>query len=97
MRPEGFDWDDAKHELNVRKHQLGFDQARRVFEDSMQMTEYDDRFDYGEARYRAWGLLDDKPHCLVLTVRNGTVRAISLRRAHRKELDHHVPKDADRS
>ena len=88
MRPEGFDWDDAKNELNVRKHQLGFDQARRVFEDSMQMTEYDNRFDYGEHRYRTTGMTPDGLLVVVHTERAGGVtRIISARRAERSEQD----------
>ncbi|MEI9964845.1 MAG: BrnT family toxin [Caulobacteraceae bacterium] len=51
----------------------------------------DVRTDYGEDRYRAFGLLDGEPHCLVFTYRRGEIRAISLRRAHRKEYRRHVP------
>ena len=50
----------------------------------------DDRNAYGETRYRAWGLLDGHYHCLAFTHRNGRVRAISLRRAHKKEIDRYV-------
>ena len=46
----------------------------------------DDRKDYGETRYRAFGFVDGVAHCLAFTVRDGTVRAISLRRARAKEL-----------
>jgi uncharacterized protein len=51
----------------------------------------DDRFDYGEPRFQAYGLLDGKPHCLVFTIRNNAYRPISLRRAHAKEMNRHVP------
>ena len=50
------------------------------------LTRPDDRFDYGEPRYRAYGLLDRQPYCLVFTIRDGAYRPISLRRAHAKEL-----------
>ena len=46
----------------------------------------DDRKDYGEERYRAFGEIYGHPHCLVFTVRDGEVRPISLRRAHQKEV-----------
>jgi uncharacterized protein len=52
----------------------------------------DDRFDYGEPRYRAYGVIDGVSHCLVFTVRNGRYRPISLRRAHAKEMRRHAPK-----
>jgi uncharacterized DUF497 family protein len=51
----------------------------------------DDRFDYGEPRYRAYGLIDGIAHCLVFTIRNEQYRPISLRRAHAKEMKRHVP------
>lgn len=50
----------------------------------------DDRFDYGETRYRAWGHIDGVAYCLVYTIRNGKVRAISLRRAHAEEMKRYV-------
>lgn len=52
----------------------------------------DGRSEYGEVRYRAWGLIDGRAHCLAFTDRDGRIRAISLRRAHQKEMRRHVPK-----
>ena len=46
----------------------------------------DDRFDYGEVRYQAFGRIDGKGHCLVYTIRDGGLRPISFRPAHRKEI-----------
>ena len=51
----------------------------------------DERNAYREVRYRAWGLIDGKAHCLAFTYRNGQVRAISLRRAHKKEMIRYAP------
>ena len=45
----------------------------------------DDRFDYGETRYVAFGPIDDTLYCLVFTFRGTNVRAISLRKANRRE------------
>jgi len=45
----------------------------------------DDRFDYGEPRYRAYGVIDGVSYCLVFTVRNELYRPISLRRARRQK------------
>jgi uncharacterized protein len=50
----------------------------------------DDRFEYGETRYRAWGHIDGQPHFLAFTIRDGKVRPISLRRAHQKEMKRNV-------
>jgi uncharacterized DUF497 family protein len=46
----------------------------------------DDRFDYGETRYIAFGEIEDELHCLVFTFRGSKVRAISLRKATKKEI-----------
>ena len=51
----------------------------------------DDRHVYGETRYRAFGLIDGRPHCLVFVDHGEEVRAISLRRSHAKEYRRHVP------
>ena len=49
----------------------------------------DIRFD-GEPRFRLYGRIDGAPYCLAAVMREGRVRAISLRRAHAKEFNRHV-------
>jgi uncharacterized DUF497 family protein len=44
---------------------------------------------FSEPRFRAYGLIDGVAYCLAYTIRGGAVRAISLRRAHRKEMEQH--------
>lgn len=85
-------FDLAKDAANVAKHGLSLARAGDL--EVLAFLE-DDRTDYGETRYRAWGLLDDKPHCLVFTERDGALRAISLRRAHKREMDRYVPPAED--
>lgn len=82
------EFDSAKDETNIAKH--GVSLARAADLEILAVIE-DDRNSYGEVRYRAWGLIDDKEYCLAFTGRNGTVRASSLRRAHKKEMDRYVP------
>lgn len=82
-------FDPAKEAINLSKH--GVSLARWV-DLEIQAIASDDRFDYGEPRYRAYGLIDGAPHCLVFTVRRGQYRPISLRRAHAKEMRRYVPK-----
>lgn len=81
------EYDPAKEEANRQKHGISLERARDI--DILALLE-DDRNAYGEIRYRAWGLIDDQPHCLAFTYRDGHVRAISLRRAHRKEIERYV-------
>jgi uncharacterized DUF497 family protein len=83
-----FAFDPAKDAANVAKH--GVSLARASDLDVVGFEE-DRRFAYGEARYRAFGLLDGVAYCLVFTLRGSTVRAVSLRRAHWKEYRHYAP------
>ena len=86
------EFDPAKDEINIAKH--GVSLVRAADLEILAFIE-DDRTDYGEVRYRAWGLINSKAHCLVFTDRNGTLRAISLRRAHKQEMDRYVSPDRD--
>ena len=49
-------WDEAKNELNIRKHGLDFADVHEVF-DGPVVEKLDERFDYGEERWIALGLL----------------------------------------
>jgi uncharacterized DUF497 family protein len=83
------EFDPAKEAINLSKH--GVSLARWVDLDVFAIVR-DDRFDYGEPRYRAYGVIDGVSYCLVFTVRNEQYRPISLRRAHAKEMRRHAPK-----
>jgi uncharacterized protein len=87
------EFDAAKDAVNIEKH--GVSLARASDFEILAFLE-DGRSDYGETRYRAWGLIDGRPYCLAFTNRNGVVRAISLRRAHAKEMKRYVAQNADR-
>lgn len=82
------DFDPAKAAINLAKH--GVSLARWVDLD-MKKTVVDDRRDYGEVRYRAYGFIEGVAYCLTFTDRNGRVRPISLRRMHSKEIRRYVP------
>lgn len=83
------EFDAAKDETNIAKHGVSLSQAVEL--DIISVLR-DDRFDYGENRYRAWGLIGGVAYCLAFSIRNNKVRAISLRRAHKKEMDRYVQK-----
>jgi len=79
------EFDPKKNALNIEKH--GISLARAVeLEDAIYIE--DERYD--EPRFRIYGLIDGLPHCAAVTIRNGKVRVINLRRAHRKEYKRHV-------
>jgi len=83
------DFDPAKEAINVSKH--GISLARWIDLDVFAIVG-DNRFEYGEPRYRAYGIIDGVSYCLVFTVRNEQYRPISLRRAHAKEMRRYAPK-----
>jgi uncharacterized DUF497 family protein len=80
-------FDPAKDKANRAKHGVSLARAEDM---EIQAVIEDDRIDYGERRYRAFGAIDGVAHCLIFTVRESVVRAISLRRAHKKEMQRHV-------
>lgn len=55
----------------------------------------DARYEYGEARIVAIGLIGDRVHVLVFTMRGETVRVISLRKANRREVFKYVVETQD--
>lgn len=81
------EFDPAKDELNRAKHGISLARAAELAELTV---ERDERFEYGEMRFRAWGTIDGYLYCLAFATRNDRVRAISLRRAHEKEVRRHV-------
>ncbi len=80
-------FDPAKDALNLAKHGVSL-AAAAEFE--IHVVVPDDRRNYDEDRFNAFGLLAGRFYCLTFTVRNGQVRAISLRRARAREYRRHV-------
>jgi hypothetical protein len=81
-------FDPAKDAANIAKHGVSLALAIEI---DIKAVLVDDRKDYGETRYRAFGLIGAEPYCLVFVHRAGEVRAISLRRAHLKEYRRYAP------
>ncbi len=79
------EFDPAKNERNIRERGLSFERAADFdFETALYLE--DDRYDYGKQRIRAIGYIEQQLHALVYTVREETLRVISLLRANRREL-----------
>ena len=82
-----FEWDEAKNRTNVRKHGVGFETARRIFEGPV-VTWVDRRKEYGEERRISVGRVDRRGAAVIVVVhaeRDGRTRLISARPASRKE------------
>jgi len=77
------EFDPRKNAENQRKHRLSLQRFPTFDEDPY--VEVDDRYDYGEVRFRAIGRIAGKGYSVVFTIRDGNVRLISFRRAHDEE------------
>jgi uncharacterized protein len=74
------DFDPKKNARNVAQRGLSFERVAEI--DLLAAhTLIDDRRDYGEVRYRAFGQLDGRLHAVVYTETDAGIRVISLRRA----------------
>jgi uncharacterized DUF497 family protein len=78
-------WDKRKGRGNVARHGIAFEDAIRIFEGPT-LERVDDRFDYGETRIYAIGVVDGLEITLIYTdVSETERRIISAWRAQRHE------------
>lgn len=82
--PPGFEWDDRKAALNLKKHGVSFAAVKSFEFETALMTE-DARLDYGEERVFALGKIGRNLHVLIFTRREEKRRIISLRKATAQE------------
>ncbi len=79
------EFDPTKDQANREKHGLSLALAE-AFELDTALVEIDDRRAYNEERFVALGLIGDRVHVLVFTVRGEAIRVISLRKANQREV-----------
>lgn len=79
-----FIWDNNKRQKNLAKHGLDFADAYKVFDGAIVLFE-DNRFDYGEQRLVAVGLLDVAVVVVVHLDNDDTIKIISMRYATKQE------------
>ena len=79
-----YGFDPPKDAANRLKH--GRSLAEFPGFDSEPTVVPNNRRDYGEPRFRAYGRIDGAGWCIVYTERATGPRLISLRRAHEKEM-----------
>ena len=79
-----FSFDPEKSARNVTERHLPFERVREMDWQNAYIVK-DDRQDWGERRFKAFGMLDGRLHIAVFTPRNDTLRIISFRRASRQE------------
>jgi len=81
-----FEWDPAKRVANLHRHGVDFELAVRIFEGST-LERRDNRFDYGEIRRIAVGLVNAVELTVCYTDRRDVRRMISARKANKDERE----------
>jgi uncharacterized DUF497 family protein len=81
-----FEWDEAKSTACFIRRGFDFAYAIGVFHDPYRLIEIDDRFDYGETRYRVLGQIDGREFVVICTPRGSSLRIISARKANEKDI-----------
>ncbi|SFV70816.1 hypothetical protein MNB_SV-13-329 [hydrothermal vent metagenome] len=85
-----FEWDEKKNISNQEKHGVSFEEAKEVFDDALQISKLDHRFNYFEERWITIGVTK-KEHILVVANLFFTddgeeiIRIISARKANNSE------------
>jgi uncharacterized protein len=89
-----YSWNDDKNRRNIERHGIDFEDAKLIF-DGLTVEREDDRFEYGEIRVYAIGLVQGIEVTVIYTDReNDERRIISAwrsepheRRAYWKSID----------
>jgi hypothetical protein len=79
-----FEWDENKRQTNILKHKIDFIDVEKIFDYDTVIIE-DDRFNYGEQRFIAIGLLEGRTIVVVYTEKENSIRIISARKATKNE------------
>ena len=79
-----FEWDEAKRQLNLRRHRIDFVDAVEVFQVET-VTVIDDRYEYGEMRFLTLGLVNGIVVAVSHTENGDVIRIISARKAQKDE------------
>ena len=83
-----YEWDADKNEINMKKHGIDFSDDD-LFEWNTALTILDNRINYGEPRYIAYGYVNNRLTVMVHTKCGDNVRIISWRKANEREKQHY--------
>ncbi len=85
MQDAEYEWDDEKAALNIVRHKVSFNEARRVFNDPFGDAREDRRGDYGEQRFVVIGMAGDRMLVVAYAPRGQRIQIISARTAEPRE------------
>ncbi len=81
-----YTWDPAKNQRNIARHGIAFEDAVRIFEGPT-LERVDDRFEYGDVRVYAIGIVNETEITVIYTDVSTERRIISAWRAERHERE----------
>jgi len=81
-----FEWHEEKSAACFEDRGFDFAYVASAFVDPFLLIETDDRFSYGEDRYRLIGSIEGRLYVVVYTLRQNTIRIISARKANQREI-----------
>lgn len=87
----GFEWNDAKRQANLVKHEVGFE-AVDAFDWETAIANADTR--HAEPRWIATGYIGSRLHVVVYAMRGTRRRIISLRKANAREVRKYAQAEA---
>jgi uncharacterized DUF497 family protein len=70
-----YTWNPEKDRSNIKRHKIAFEDAKQVFEGAT-VERVDNRFDYGEVRVYAIGLVEGLEITVIYTDRDNDERRI---------------------
>ena len=82
-------FDTIKDRANIRKHGLSLAAAAQI-DWNTALEKLDERRNYGEDRYTAFGFIEARLYCVVFVDRDNYRRIISLRKANSREVRNYV-------
>lgn len=82
----GFEWDEQKAAVNLKRHRVSFGEAKTIFGDPNELTIFDELHSAEEDRYLSLGM-SVRGRLLVVcyTERGDSIRIISARLASKRE------------
>jgi len=83
--PVKIEFDQDKDAINRQKHGLSLADAAKLDIETATLIP-DERTDYGEDRFRAYGWIEERLHMMAFTMRGDVMRVISLRKANTREV-----------
>ena len=88
-----FEWDPDKEAQNARKHGIDFTTASRIW-DAPVLAQIDNRREYGEIRFQAFGAIDNRVVTVVFTWREQFAELSRPERLALVKRDYSKPKSA---